>query len=710
MIEQNRIEQLLSNYKLIVPEIQREYVWGDKAHIDAVLLPFLKNIDYNLAKCIDYNIGFLYSYTFSGLEKYIIDGQQRITSIILLLYVLSIQESEETRKDFLNRISIEKPIMNFTYNVRPQTESFMRNLFNSGITNEEDIYIQKWFFKSYETDMTIISIVNAVNSISRIIGELKNITYKKILYHITFWYFNVNETSQGEELYITMNSRGQKLTASEQLKPYLFEQWQINPELQKDGVDYGKEWDLWEEMFYQMKSGGNIELVNDAMDRFLQIAIEIENEKKISTLPKKTDVITLPLLSRYMTAMTSYAKDHIKQLLSSKYKEDKVIKSLIAEGLKCVHEQRDAIRIYHIFDNITKRRKYKGSHDSFLRLIHRYSLSKLNFYDFIIDNQELCNDVLDRHELDKILIYKNFQNDNIEETFWETEKSSIWNGNISPLIIWSCSNGNIMTFNFDKFIEYRDISEKYFGDEKLFQDDMDKVRQALLSQKLTNYPRIFAGNTIYSFGYERDEWKTLIRTNTLDFKAFFDKLLSGITLQDMIEQYPLDGDYSEFVKDDRLLKYCHKKKLQYWWGTWFLMQRERWTGKHANIHAYKYYLRQIDNHQNDDYLKSWSVKFYPKDITCTYYDQKTEAPSHIAIDLEWNSGKNHDKLQISCFLRESEAEKTKHYLKSIIDLGYNWENGRYRMYIKMPETEIESFQVIDQLRKQLMNHIEKNHL
>jgi len=92
MIEQYTIGQLLNKYTLFVPEIQRDYVWGAAENYKEVLLPFLQALNSNLKGNKSYNIGFLYSYTHSKVENYVIDGQQRFTTIVLLLYVLSVRE------------------------------------------------------------------------------------------------------------------------------------------------------------------------------------------------------------------------------------------------------------------------------------------------------------------------------------------------------------------------------------------------------------------------------------------------------------------------------------------------------------------------------------------------------------------------------------------------------------------------------------------
>ena len=86
-MDKKNIHSLLSDHNLVVPEIQREYVWGSTKN-KKVLEQFLLDLDVKLSLG-DANIGFLYSYN-SGAEHYLIDGQQRFTTILLLLCYLAV--------------------------------------------------------------------------------------------------------------------------------------------------------------------------------------------------------------------------------------------------------------------------------------------------------------------------------------------------------------------------------------------------------------------------------------------------------------------------------------------------------------------------------------------------------------------------------------------------------------------------------------------
>ena len=104
-----KLSELLNN-ELIIPEIQRDYVWGNN---EIVLRRFLNNIFNNNKKELD--IGFFYEYkVYQNEEIYaLIDGQQRITTLVLLYWYLGVDGN---------------CIRNFKFKVRENCNNFLENL------------------------------------------------------------------------------------------------------------------------------------------------------------------------------------------------------------------------------------------------------------------------------------------------------------------------------------------------------------------------------------------------------------------------------------------------------------------------------------------------------------------------------------------------------------------------------------------------------
>ncbi|MEO5912427.1 MAG: DUF262 domain-containing protein, partial [Pelobium sp.] len=209
------------------------------------------------------NIGFLYSYQPNYKmdhlpdseiykDSYLIDGQQRFTTLFLMTFYVAIKEKR--REEFLEllRFDFSNSSLAFDYRVRGLTHDFVLNLIDEVKTEEDfsDIENNNWFLKSYLQDVTIKSMINALKIIrEKFLGQTQDY-YDFILTHIRFWHFKTEKTNQGEELYITMNSRGKQLEENETVRAKLFEE--INDVEQ--GI-WSANWENWQDFFWINRDG-----------------------------------------------------------------------------------------------------------------------------------------------------------------------------------------------------------------------------------------------------------------------------------------------------------------------------------------------------------------------------------------------------------------------------------------------------------------------
>ena len=299
-MEKKTISELLKNNFFVVPEIQREYVWGDVKNRQ-VLIQFLRDLNEKVSKG-ETNIGFLYSYR-SGREHYLIDGQQRYTTILLLLYYLSIVDSGNKYPEYLALHKLDNIQTAFSYRVRTHTDSFLTNLLKSGTVNPQTIEDQTWFKRDYKKDTTIKSMLGALAVFNEYVPKLENLSYEAVINKVCFWYFDVAQTSQGEELYITMNSRGEKLTDSEQIKPRLLNK--IADVMRKE--EYGKKWDDWDEFFYNciLREERSVNSIDVAMNNMVRIILELVTKREHDNINpvEDSEIITLEDIEYFMNAI-----------------------------------------------------------------------------------------------------------------------------------------------------------------------------------------------------------------------------------------------------------------------------------------------------------------------------------------------------------------------------------------------------------------------
>lgn len=267
---------LLSLHDFIIPEIQREYVWGSKDNSERILKPFLESIKsgahvdehcHYAHGLENVHMGFLYSYkpqyikdiTDRITDEYLIDGQQRFTSLFLLLFVRAVRENRLV--DFNNLIRWEDGNIAFDYKVRQLTHQFVKDLVchvqNGGNQVLNDVVEGNypcWLMDDYLQDTTISNMIGALKCISAVFGNDEDLYYDYLLTRIHFWHFKTDVTSQGEELYITMNSRGEELSDNEVQKARKLKV--------ANQLEWGPRWEEWQTFFWRNRTKGGAKNVD----------------------------------------------------------------------------------------------------------------------------------------------------------------------------------------------------------------------------------------------------------------------------------------------------------------------------------------------------------------------------------------------------------------------------------------------------------------
>lgn len=271
--------ELFSRYRLIIPEIQREYVWGDPIIGRDVLNGFYTDIlkgydgylNYNSevnetmsrlrdemadrgivieddqlrgiaerqvlnarGNAVESNVGFIYAYLPAyanaavnfALPGYLIDGQQRLTTLVLLWLYMARKSGRMT--EFLAAMG-HSTELHFAFRVRQRTATFFQTLVDKVADNDHfdfsAIDDMTWYLTEYRTDISICSMVNALKQWDFIWAgrDGSSECYDYFTNNLHFWLYVVRNTIQGEKLYITMNGRGKGLTPAEIIRARVFQ-------------------------------------------------------------------------------------------------------------------------------------------------------------------------------------------------------------------------------------------------------------------------------------------------------------------------------------------------------------------------------------------------------------------------------------------------------------------------------------------------------
>ena len=216
------LKQLLQNTKYSIHYYQREYMWQRKhveELIDDLTSEFLDNYTPgdDRQKVQDYGAYFMGSIVLAGRENAIIDGQQRFSSLTLLLMYLN----NRLRTLGQSYSMIEQMIFSEAYG----TKSFNINV-------EDRADCMNAIFNDQPFDITDVSesVKNLYSRYNDIIDVFPNdeITDDMLL-HFCDWlaekvfFIEIVATTEQDahKVFVTMNDRGLSLTSTEMLKGYL---------------------------------------------------------------------------------------------------------------------------------------------------------------------------------------------------------------------------------------------------------------------------------------------------------------------------------------------------------------------------------------------------------------------------------------------------------------------------------------------------------
>ena len=215
------LKQLLQNTKYSIHYYQREYMWQRK-HIEELIddltsefLEYYKPGDSRPAVA-DYGAYFMGSIVLAGRENAIIDGQQRFSSLTLLLMYLN------------NRLKV----IGQSYNMIETmifSESFGTKSFNINVEDRQECMEAIFLGKEYDITNAYESVRNLYSRYHDIIDIFPTDINDDILLHFCDWlaekvfFIEIVATTEQDahKVFVTMNDRGLSLTSTEMLKGYL---------------------------------------------------------------------------------------------------------------------------------------------------------------------------------------------------------------------------------------------------------------------------------------------------------------------------------------------------------------------------------------------------------------------------------------------------------------------------------------------------------
>jgi hypothetical protein len=248
--------KLISEYKIKIPLIQRDYAQGrEDERSTEIRNLLLDNIKEALEGTRHVDFDFIYGTLINNEnDKQLIpiDGQQRLTTLFLLHWYFNIKEKAD----------LNEKLSNFLYETRISAEDFTKTIVQTELLFDEIkgkklsaiLVEKKWFQNQWLQDPTVHAMIVMLDAIHE---KFENFDIKVIPLitgedcPITFHFLELEKFGLGEELYIKMNARGKPLSTFENFKAQ-FEQILEKAGFKDRSKDFSfmleKEWTdlLWE--------------------------------------------------------------------------------------------------------------------------------------------------------------------------------------------------------------------------------------------------------------------------------------------------------------------------------------------------------------------------------------------------------------------------------------------------------------------------------
>jgi uncharacterized protein with ParB-like and HNH nuclease domain len=502
------IKEIFSgNNKIVVPDMQREYCWAytlSEQNNKSLVENFISDITQNLND-EELQMGLLYGYESPKDDIQLCDGQQRLTTLYLLIGILRRKINEGELKNVLQNILISDFELEddreprLQYAIRESTLFFLRDLVyyyflkkeNSIQDGRNAIIKEFWYFDEYNLDPSIKNILKAIDIVEGLLKEVELETLaNRVISRIHFLYFDMMNRNHGEEQFVVLNTTGKPLTTTENLKPKFLGSLDNNSILsEKEGKTeqkyYSDLWEEWEHFFFVNKHKEHQTADNGLNDFFRWIFI-IENTQINQPISSSKENYNEAQVALSSNIYNLYDNENNTKLLDKIHSYFKAIESLsdndflmrrfffqksplsqiqcleflpvlcFAEHYKNKIGDRNLIRIIHFFkskaliENISK-----ASITTAIECISIVKLMILNNYQDLVDiinhTHEISKSILNPVEIFKLNILKSNPSNRIdwEKLFWKTETYKSCSGDIEFLFSAINISVNSNEFNLD---------------------------------------------------------------------------------------------------------------------------------------------------------------------------------------------------------------------------------------------------------------------
>ncbi|NIJ45145.1 hypothetical protein FHR24_001584 [Wenyingzhuangia heitensis] len=523
------------SYSIVIPDMQREYCWPSvisRTNNKNLVENFVKDLlstDKNEA----IQLGLLYAYESPKNDMQLCDGQQRVTTLYLFLgYMYSLVKNDKVSqeiKDFLISNNSFKP-NRLKYAIRETTLHFLSDLvamflspkkITDNVKTSGYIKNQEWYFNEYNLDPSIKNILQALDVFDKFKMELDASFASFLLHKIEFLFFDMVNRTYGEEQFVVLNTTGEPLTKTENLKPQFLGDLDDGEKVDHNHTKtklryYADLWEDWETFFWHNKHSEH-KTADKGFNEFLRWIYILEkvstndkidsekdkyNKAQIALADNNFDIFDLEddkiqilnTIQKYFTALKILClDDDIKKRFL--FNQQPLAQILVFEFLPLLYfikefdEKIESINYSRLKQFFKSRAKddniSKASITTSIRAVQIVKKMKQadekDIANYASYKEVASETILNKLEIFKFDILRELENrKDAEDAFWQAENYNTTQGNIA-FLFFSQQRKNriedlsIELFDLDEFKKVKNIVESSF------EKNSDLMRRSLLT-------------------------------------------------------------------------------------------------------------------------------------------------------------------------------------------------------------------------------------
>lgn len=744
------------NEKIVIPDLQRDYCWGTTGTLVEDFMASLIDHFTHLPK-ENLLMGLIYGY-YEQERPYLqlCDGQQRLTTLYLLIGLICRLTGEDKFQDLLIskfELNEDDKEPRLLYAIRDSSLYFMSDLVCNYFISQEKcdglpsdfIKKQAWWFSEYNSDPTICSILASLDKMKSVLSSVfmtdENFFDKNslvdfgsyVISMLDFIYHDMVTRTEGEETFVIINTTGEPLSATENLKPIVVTH-------QSTADAWKKNSEIWEHIdnYFWLHRDSSQDTSDSSMKEFLRLVAGVKDtsakdyykflteedfkfpidDVSIFDIEKvfvafenlnsgvHVDLLQMcPLLSCTHGEKPFYKKKDLNEYF--------VILPVLRYCLRYPNVASTCIkRVYSFLLNLTRYTPISQDNNNIRLAIE--AIDKLPSPDIcsLLDVREQVNRtyILTHEEELRLKILSNLSAEDmrreVEFVFDKISQHPVLQGRIECLIAWS---GSVDGFNIDHFKTNAQLFEWVFNMEhNQVMSDLSSISLACM-EDIPTYPvedghkcDFLAGKenwNFYLYGNKEQSgnWKLL---------GTYWGLLQGIELAEKNQKKIIN----DWLSKNNINRYRYYNFVKYFAGNDFIPitfanENDYWQNKRLSI-LDKNFIRivyRLNYNWRDKYLFEalpiWCARddWYPllcyvgDGGSCLYTDH---VKYDIAIDLLLIDS-SHGQLRI--FQRYNEKKDATRVLKKVIDMySMSIPKGkeRYRTPLMSLSEMIKLFEVI----------------